>query len=196
MADNQETLAAAAADDARRARRRAAALFAVVALVWLALDQATKAYFNGFELGQDIAGPFLGLFQFTLVHNTGAAWGLFSGSTAALGVVSLAVSAAVAVLAVRFAPRSNALLVLGAALVAAGGIGNAIDRFALGYVVDFIEASFIDFPVFNVADIGVTCGVVLAVVALAFFWKDAEPAPDAVAKDALRTDDAEGEGAR
>ena len=196
MADNRDTLAAVAADDARRARRRAAALFAVVALVWLALDQATKAYFNGFELGQDIAGPFLGLFQFTLVHNTGAAWGLFSGSTAALGVVSLAVSAAVAVLAVRFAPRSNALLVLGAALVAAGGVGNAIDRFALGYVVDFIEASFIDFPVFNIADIGVTCGVVLAVVALAFFWKDAEPEVDAAAKDAPRAKDAEGEGGR
>lgn len=51
-------------------------------------------------------------------------------------------------------------------LVAAGGIGNAIDRFALGYVVDFIQPLFIDFPVFNVADIGVTCGFVLLVLSL------------------------------
>ena len=53
---------------------------------------------------------------------------------------------------------------IGMALVFAGGIGNAIDRFAQGYVVDFIHFVFIDFPVFNIADIGVTCGMVLFLV--------------------------------
>ena len=48
----------------------------------------------------------------------------------------------------------------------AGGIGNAIDRFTLGFVVDFIEPTFIDFPIFNVADIGVTCGIILFIVSL------------------------------
>ena len=46
----------------------------------------------------------------------------------------------------------------------AGGIGNAIDRFAQGFVIDFIEFSFMDFPVFNVADIGVTCGFVILII--------------------------------
>lgn len=50
------------------------------------------------------------------------------------------------------------------AIVAAGGIGNAIDRFMTGYVVDFICLDFIDFPVFNIADIGVTCGIVLLAI--------------------------------
>ncbi len=45
-------------------------------------------------------------------------------------------------------------------------MGNALDRFTLGYVVDFIEPVFIDFPVFNIADIGVTCGVVLVLVSM------------------------------
>ena len=45
-----------------------------------------------------------------------------------------------------------------------GGLGNAIDRFSQLYVVDFIDFTFIDFPVFNVADIGVTCGFVLLVI--------------------------------
>ena len=48
----------------------------------------------------------------------------------------------------------------------AGGIGNAIDRFTLGFVVDFIEPTFIDFPIFNIADIGVTCGIILFIVSL------------------------------
>ena len=45
-------------------------------------------------------------------------------------------------------------------------IGNAIDRFTLGFVVDFIEPTFIDFPIFNIADIGVTCGIILFIVSL------------------------------
>lgn len=50
----------------------------------------------------------------------------------------------------------------------AGGIGNCIDRLTTGYVVDFIRFTFVDFPVFNVADICVTCGVILFLVAIIF----------------------------
>ena len=57
----------------------------------------------------------------------------------------------------------NVVQTLGIALIAAGGIGNAIDRFSQGFVTDFIAVTFVDFPVFNVADIGVTCGVVILV---------------------------------
>ena len=58
----------------------------------------------------------------------------------------------------------NALETIALALVCSGGLGNAIDRFSQLYVVDFIDFTFIDFPVFNVADIGVTCGFVLLVI--------------------------------
>ena len=78
----------------------------------------------------------------------------------------------------RFARRSNWVLTLGGALVVAGGIGNAIDRFIQGYVVDFIELSFMDFPVFHIADIGVTCGVVLIFIAVIFFWRGDDGASD------------------
>lgn len=150
---------------------KAAAMLVVVAGLWLAFDRLTKIHFDTYALGEDIAGPFAGIFQFTLVHNTGGAWGVFSGSTLALGVFSLIISVVVAIVAIRYAKRSNWLLTLGGALVVAGGIGNAIDRFIQGYVVDFIELSFIDFPVFNIADIGVTCGVILIFVAAIFFWR-------------------------
>lgn len=142
-------------------RLRNAAIFVPVAVLWLLLDIATKAYFNSFQVGDVVAGPFLGLFQFRLVHNTGAAWGMFGDSTFALGVMSGVVCAALLVYLFLVARRASVLEVVGVALIFAGGMGNAIDRFNLGYVVDFIDTTFISFPTFNVADIGVTCGFVI-----------------------------------
>ena len=142
-------------------RRRNLCVFAAVVLLWLAADIATKAVCNGYGLGEVIAGPFLGLVQFRLAHNTGAAWGMFGDSTFALGVMSLLVCAALTAYLVATAKRANLVEVIGIALVVAGGLGNALDRFTLGYVVDFIDTTFIEFPTFNVADIGVTCGFVL-----------------------------------
>ena len=147
-------------------RRTAAALFAGIALVWIVFDMLTKAYFNSgaFYVGQQIAGPFLGIFEFLLVHNTGAAWGIFGDSTFALGVFSVCMCVAILAFFVWLSKSVSSFEVVGLALVFAGGIGNAIDRFTLGYVVDFINVCFIQFPVFNIADIGVTCGVVIFLV--------------------------------
>lgn len=149
-------------------RRRNAALFIALVLVWFSLDMATKAYFNGFEVGQVVAGPFLGLVQFRLVHNTGAAWGMFGDSTFALGVLSTVVCVALTVYLFVVAKRASVAETVGLGLIVAGGLGNAVDRFTLGYVVDFIDTVFIDFPTFNVADIGVTCGFVIFFIGL--FW--------------------------
>lgn len=147
-------------------RRRNAKIFAASVLVWLALDQLSKAFFNGFELGDVVAGPFAGIFELRLVHNIGAAWGIFGGATTALGAFSLLVCALLLVYLFVFEPSSSKLATFGLALVFAGGVGNAIDRFLLGYVVDFIEPVFIDFPVFNIADIGVTCGFAIFFISL------------------------------
>ena len=73
----------------------------------------------------------------------------------------------IAVYLVR-APQLAHLEVVGMAMVAGGAIGNAIDRLAFGFVTDFIATTFIDFPVFNVADIGITLGVVLALFGYMF----------------------------
>lgn len=142
-------------------------MFGGVALVWLCLDILTKSWLSGnYAQGEVITDPILGLVRFHLVHNTGAAWGMFGDSTFALGVMSSVVCIVLTAYLFYTSPRASLLEVLGIALVVAGGLGNAIDRFTLGYVVDFIEPVFIDFPVFNVADIGVTCGFVLFLVGL------------------------------
>ena len=65
-------------------------------------------------------------------------------------------------------------------MLAAGALGNCIDRFWHHYVVDFIYVSAIDFPVFNVADCFITCGCIALLISLALcnksFWKDEKKA--------------------
>ncbi|MEC4175871.1 signal peptidase II [Adlercreutzia sp. R21] len=155
-------------------RGRNLAIFAPLAVAWFALDMATKAYFNTFPVGAVAGGPFLGLLQFRLAHNTGAAWGMFGDSTFALGIMSLLVCAALLAYLLITARRASVLEVVGVALVFAGGLGNAVDRFTLGYVVDFIDTTFISFPTFNVADIGVTCGFVLFFAGMLWSTRRAE----------------------
>ncbi|MDO5800387.1 MAG: signal peptidase II [Coriobacteriia bacterium] len=150
-----------------RAVARRFAVFIPIVVVWLVLDQASKLFFNGsYHAGQVISDPILGIFRFHLVYNTGGAWSIFSGATRALGAFSLVVCIALTAYLVLTPQRPNAGELIGISLVVAGGIGNAIDRFTLGFVVDFIEPTFIDFPIFNVADIGVTCGIILFIVSL------------------------------
>lgn len=136
-------------------------ILVIIAVVWVLLDQATKALVAGQQLGSTFAVPLPGLVDFRLVHNTGAAWGIFAGNPGALGIFSLAICALIVAFYVWQRNEMNLVQVIGVAMIVGGGIGNAIDRFAQSYVVDFIEFSFIDFPVFNVADMGVTCGFVL-----------------------------------
>lgn len=150
-----------------RAVARRFAVFIPIVVVWLVLDQASKLFFNGlYHAGQVISDPILGIFRFHLVYNTGGAWSIFSGATWALGAFSLVVCIALTVYLALTPQRPNAGELIGISLVVAGGIGNAIDRFTLGFVVDFIEPTFVDFPIFNVADIGVTCGIILFIVSL------------------------------
>jgi len=145
---------------------RKTVVFAALVGIWLTLDVATKLQFADMEPGGVIAGPFLGLFDIRLVHNTGAAWGIFSDSTIVLGVFSLLVCVALTGYLFYSIYEIEIVQVFGFALVVAGGLGNAIDRFVQGYVVDFIEFTFMDFPVFNIADIGVTCGFVLVIIGM------------------------------
>lgn len=156
--------------DDKNALRNTVILCGVV-IGWLLIDVATKAFFNQGVLGQAASEPFFGIFQFRLIHNTGAAWGIFGDSTLILGIFSILLCIVIAAVVIVFSSSLNLASVLGLSLVVGGGIGNAIDRFTLGYVVDFIEPVFIDFPVFNVADIGVTCGIVLFIAGILFDGK-------------------------
>lgn len=173
--------------------QRNIALFAVVVVLWLVFDRMTKNYFDALYMpGEVITDPILGVFQFFLVHNTGAAWGMFGDSTFMLGVTSTIVCALLLVYFIVSAKRMNLFEVFGLALVFAGGIGNAIDRFSLNYVVDFINFTFINFPVFNIADIGVTCGFILFFVGILLSWRQESIAEGQVKAETCQADPAVG----
>lgn len=123
-------------DNGRTARAvaRRFAVFIPIVVVWLVLDQASKLFFNGsYHAGQVISDPILGIFRFHLVYNTGGAWSIFSGATWALGAFSLVVCIALTAYLALTPQHPNAGELIGISLVVAGGIGNAIDRFTLGF---------------------------------------------------------------
>jgi signal peptidase II len=97
-----------------------------------------------------------GFFHFTLVHNTGAAFGLWKNAPGGLAVFS-AVSALVIMLYIARSGREGVPHALAWALIAGGALGNLYDRMALGHVVDYLD--FRVWPVFNLADAFITCGV-------------------------------------
>ncbi len=107
-------------------------------------------------------GVINGFIRLNYVENTGAAFGSFSSHTALLSVVTLIA------IVLGFAYLLSGKLKVGfeyvcILLVLSGGIGNLIDRVFRGFVVDYIEPLFIEFAIFNFADILVTCGAVLLI---------------------------------
>lgn len=149
-----------------RCKVRNAIIFGCIVIGWVLLDQITKQFFDVQEVGATVAEPIPGVIAFKLIRNTGGAWGMLGDMTFILIALSLVICAAVIFYLFTVAPDASVPLTVGLALVFGGGVGNLIDRLTGGYVIDFIQTLFIDFPVFNIADIGVTCGVVVTMVAL------------------------------
>ena len=143
---------------------------ALLALGGFALDQWLKAYVTAnIPLGQ--AQPLVpGLVELRTVHNYGAAWSSFSGMRWLLVAVTCCIVAAVAVLLARRVVR-HPLGVAACTMIISGGIGNIVDRVRLGYVVDMFNLLFMEYPVFNVADIFVVCGAVLGAVYYMWFYE-------------------------
>ena len=140
-------------------------LLLLVAGVIVALDQITKALVvASIPLGGYVeAIP--GLFHLTHIHNTGAAFSMLEGSRTFFLIITAVFLAGVVYCVVKKVFSKPYLWIF--AVLAGGAIGNLIDRVVNGYVVDMIALDFMNFAVFNVADIFVTGGaVVLAVYAL------------------------------
>ncbi|MCD8048793.1 MAG: signal peptidase II [Clostridia bacterium] len=140
-------------------------IFAVIlAFVVLILDRATKTAVDlllQYE-GKSVSA-IKGILNFTYVKNSGAAFGIMQGQRVLFTVLTLAVFVAVIWYFKKFKPQSM-LEFAAAALILAGAAGNLADRLRFGYVRDFIDLAFMDFPVFNVADCAICVGAGLVVL--------------------------------
>jgi signal peptidase II len=158
---------------------RSPALLLGVAGVAVALDQWSKqwaAAHLAFHEPVHVVGTLLTL---TYTRNSGIAFGMFAGKNFPFYIFSIVAALAVFWLWSRH-PRLPAARQWSLALILGGAIGNLVDRVRSGEVTDFILLAWRghEFPVFNVADVCVTCGVIL----FALVWThDPEPQPDAVA---------------
>jgi len=141
----------------------AAWLWLSVAVV--ALDQATKFLVTRF-LGLYERVEVLPVLDFTLLHNTGAAFSILAGASGWQRDFFVALGIGVSVLLIGWlwrVPRGERLLPIALTLIVGGAIGNVIDRVARGYVIDFIHAHWgaAYFPAFNIADSAITIGAAL-----------------------------------
>ena len=153
------------------------AVFATLAAGLLVLDQWLKLWITAnLPLGESM--PFMpGFVELLTVHNYGAAWSSFSGQRILLLFVTSLIISTLTLLMARRIVR-HPLGVAACCLVISGGIGNLIDRFRVGYVVDMFHFEFWpSYPVFNVADVCVVCGAILGAIYYMWIYEkyDAKP---------------------
>lgn len=136
----------------------------ITVVIVVFLDRATKSFFSKILSVGETIPVIKDIFHFTLVHNTGMAFGLFRDH----GIVFIIIPIiAIALLVYNiYYYRENENLsrsyIFAFSLIMGGAIGNLIDRIQIGHVIDFLD--FRVFPVFNVADSAITIGAVIILI--------------------------------
>ena len=166
-------------------------LYSIVGILVIIVDQLVKFWVSNTLFGTDIVKFIPGIISLVNVHNDGAAFGFLSGSGAriyfiiATGVFALLV---VIALATNFISGRFARWCL--VLVAAGGLGNMIDRVMYGYVQDMFKVELFNFAIFNVADVFITVFSILFVLAMIFEKPEDDFEDDLYEDDEEEEDDA------
>lgn len=142
-------------------------------ILFVAADQITK-YYAVIKLKNQPAYNLIdGILEFNYLENKGAAFGMLQNQKVFFVFVALIFIGVIAFVIVRIPLnkkyRSLHLLLV---MISAGAIGNLIDRLRYDYVVDFIYLVFINFPIFNVADILVTVSTIILIIQILFVYKE------------------------
>jgi len=134
--------------------------YLIIIIIFISLDQFSKIYI---DLNLDkLLKKDLFIFTIELVRNYGAAFSIFSGNRLFLSFISVV---STIILSYFIFIRENKVInKFGLSFILAGSIGNGIDRILNGYVIDFIKIKFIDFPIFNIADIVINVGVFILII--------------------------------
>lgn len=144
----------------------------VIIIILIIVDQITK-YIARHSLENNSVIVIKNFFNLTLVKNTGGAWGFLAGKLWLFIITTLIALGGMFYFFKDFDLKTNTLFSIALCLLIAGAIGNFIDRLFISYVTDFLDFKIFgyDFPVFNVADICITLGVITLLIKLLFFSK-------------------------
>ena len=142
------------------------AFFSAIILLGIAIDQFTKYLtVKHIEKDKEEIVVIKGFFSFWHTTNDGAAWGILDDARwVFMSISTVAIVGMLIYLYLGFS--QNRLYEISLSIIISGGIANMIDRIFLGYVVDMLKFTFIDFPIFNVADSFVCIGAGLLILAL------------------------------
>jgi signal peptidase II len=143
--------------------------------VLIFLDQLTKKLAVSMLAGKPSVVLINGVLELSYVENTGAAFSILEGKMIVFYIITLFIGGGIVYYMIKMPKHGKFLLLYYTfAVLLAGAVGNLIDRVVYHYVVDFIYFSLINFPVFNVADIYVTCSVFLVLILLLFYYSEDE----------------------
>lgn len=140
-------------------------IYLIIIILGLVIDRLTKIYAVNNLIEKNIDGK---LFNLTYLENRGAAFGILQDKRMVFIILTSAIVIYLLYYFVKNIKTSPRILNISLAMIISGAIGNFYDRLIQGYVVDFIEFSFVKFPVFNVADILVTLGCALMIIYIIF----------------------------
>lgn len=144
----------------------------LLAAVLIVVDQLVKwATVQNFSLyeGTEVIP---GVFSLYYIQNRGAAWGILQGRMGFFFIVTVLVVGYM-IYTFHKVPLKSRLAGISFSFILAGALGNFIDRMRLGYVVDTFRFDFINFPVFNMADVYLSIGVIMMIIYILFFEKEA-----------------------
>ena len=134
--------------------------YLAIIFIFCSLDQFSKIYIS-LNLNKLFNKDLL-VFTIEYARNYGAAFNILSGNRLFLSFISVI---STIILSYFIFIRENELInKFGLSFILAGSIGNGIDRIFNGYVIDFIKIKYIDFPVFNIADIVINIGVLILII--------------------------------
>ncbi|MBO5564099.1 MAG: signal peptidase II [Lachnospiraceae bacterium] len=141
--------------------------------ILLFLDLSTKQWAERVLKDADPIPLIRGVLEFQYLENAGAAFGMMQRAQGFFVISAIAVL--IIITSVLFnmpGGKRHLPLRVNVVVIAAGALGNLIDRLRFQYVRDFIYFKLINFPIFNVADICVTCGAIVLMILLLWFYKD------------------------
>lgn len=144
-------------------------MYIIIIILGLLLDRLSKGYAINNFIENPIEGPFV---NFTYLENRGAAFGILQDKRIFFLIITLVIVWYLLYHFYNTYKTNPKILNISLALIISGALGNFYDRFVNGFVVDFIEFSFFNFPVFNVADIFVTVGCALMIIYIIFIHED------------------------